>query len=512
MVFASSAITARVLDITGNPCASGLTVDFTATLGTLMPTTAVTGDSGTATVYMSAPSVTGISLISASCGSVTANTSVTIIGSEAARIVLMPRRSYISLEQTDTLDVYVYDDRDEYISDGTRVIFSSRLGLVVPPVASTSSGRALSVLIPRRTLGVDTIIASVGSVSDTAFVNITSGPPSTIVLSAEPETLYANGVSTSVISARLLDVTGNPVGSGFTVNFTTDQGTITPLAISDTSGVARSIFTSSTTLGTALVTATIPGASAIIPLTLIGSNAATVMIIPYNTSIGLDDIDTLEIFVYDSLGRDISDGTMVSVTAILSQVTPRYASTSSGRAMAFLDPRTTTGTDTVIATVGSASDTVLISIRPGNPSSIIVRANPDSIYANGIASSSISASVLDRYGNAIGSNKIVNFSTDRGSITPTALTDSTGIAVSSLVSSVSTGIAIVRAEMDEASGMTNVVFMPSSAASMVLSSNSYIISLGDSASLQATVYDSTGLEIANGTRVFFSSVKGSVMP
>jgi hypothetical protein len=77
----------------------------------------------------------------------------------------------------------------------------------------------------------------------------------TIILAAAPDVIYADGKSSTVITATVTDSGGHAAPDGTSVRFTTTLGTLTPDTASTTSGVARVSLTSVSTAGTAKVTA-----------------------------------------------------------------------------------------------------------------------------------------------------------------------------------------------------------------------------------------------------------------
>ncbi len=78
----------------------------------------------------------------------------------------------------------------------------------------------------------------------------------TITLAAAPDVIYADGRSSTVVTATVQDSGGHAAPDGTSVRFTTTLGTLTPDTASTTSGVARVSLTSVSTAGTAKVTAT----------------------------------------------------------------------------------------------------------------------------------------------------------------------------------------------------------------------------------------------------------------
>jgi len=74
-----------------------------------------------------------------------------------------------------------------------------------------------------------------------------------ISLSANPKTIKADGISKSTITA-CLKTNGNPVANGTEVNFSTTLGSISPARAYTTNGIVTTVLTSSTSVGTAVVT------------------------------------------------------------------------------------------------------------------------------------------------------------------------------------------------------------------------------------------------------------------
>ncbi len=85
---------------------------------------------------------------------------------------------------------------------------------------------------------------------------------SSVSLAASPDIIYADGKSTTVITATVRDAGGSLVANNTPVRFTTTLGTLTGDTASTTSGVARISLTSATSSGTATVTAVSFGAAA----------------------------------------------------------------------------------------------------------------------------------------------------------------------------------------------------------------------------------------------------------
>jgi len=101
--------------------------------------------------------------------------------------------------------------------------------------------------------GADSVVAS-----NEVRINLLSGPPSGIRLSASPNFLNTNDPGMfSAITATVTDTAGNPVRQGELVTFSTDKGDVTPSALTDTLGRAMARLTAGVESGVAVVTGTV---------------------------------------------------------------------------------------------------------------------------------------------------------------------------------------------------------------------------------------------------------------
>jgi hypothetical protein len=234
----------------------------------------------------------------------------------------------------------------------------------------------------------DTIVSVL--LSDTVFVDFSSGGVSRIELSSDPDTIIADGEARSKVTARVFDAHGNPLGSGIYVDFTTSSGRMLPVrASTDSTGTAFTYLYSGTTPTTATITAVSGGVSAITDVVFIGTPANSIILTLSSAFISLDGgIDTLTAYVLDSRGMPVSAGVPVDFTSRKGIITtPRVLTGSGGTAVSFLRSGSSTGLDTVIAMVGGLiADTQYVEIRSGVPNSIELSAEEDTIYADGLTS------------------------------------------------------------------------------------------------------------------------------
>ncbi len=128
----------------------------------------------------------------------------------------------------------------------------------------------------------------------------------------------------------------------------------------------------------------------------------------------------------ESNGRPVADGTLVTFTATLGQISPNEARVSNGRASTTLVAGTTSGTATVSASSGSTASNAL-AIRIGSvPERIVMSATTAGTLAT------IVAQVFDSSGRAVAGVPVA-FTTTAGTLTTSVVTtDAFGQAATSL--------------------------------------------------------------------------------
>jgi adhesin/invasin len=160
--------------------------------------------------------------------------------------------------------VRVFDCGNYPVTDGTVVTFTlvSGGGILSPRTATTASGWAVATLTSPNETGLATVRIGSGAREVTVLVEYVPGPVFDILVTANPLSIAANGVSTSTIEAELRDRFGNYVADRTAVVFSTDLGNFPSggsFTTSTTGGRARAILTSSAVPGMARVAATAGG-------------------------------------------------------------------------------------------------------------------------------------------------------------------------------------------------------------------------------------------------------------
>jgi uncharacterized repeat protein (TIGR01451 family) len=164
-----------------------------------------------------------------------------------------------------TIRARVFDCGGYPVTDGTIVSYTlvAGQGSLSPQTTTTASGWAYSYLTSPDVTGFAEIRVASGDREAAVLVEYIPGPPFEIVLSAEPLSIPANGMSSTRIDADVSDRHGNAVLDRTLVIFSTNLGrftTTTSYSAYTTGGKASAVLTSSALPGIAQVEAVSVGA------------------------------------------------------------------------------------------------------------------------------------------------------------------------------------------------------------------------------------------------------------
>lgn len=261
----TSLVTATVTDCSGNPVQNGTLITFTAdSLGTFVTEQPRTTANGVATSTFQAGPLAGVSIVTGTTTSASGTASITITPDTAHALTLRADPLSQVVGGSSALTATVTDQYGNLINSAT-VTFMTDLGSVLSP-RTTTNGVATSQ-ISSTVAGIAHITATSGAAQGTAAVTFTPGAANSLTLEANPILLAADGVSTSVITATVVDQFGNPVADGTEMSFSAILGSVTTPHLT-TNGHATATFTAGNLTGTAIVTATANGQSSSIDLTL----------------------------------------------------------------------------------------------------------------------------------------------------------------------------------------------------------------------------------------------------
>lgn len=520
----TSTLTYILKKTTSNEAVSGARISFGATDGTV-PATGTTNASGIASVTLVSGTSPAVSDIVATYGNALKDTVQVTFSNEAPTQYVLQTVSASSNailangEDQVTVLATVTDDKGSPVS-GVSVQFTASAGTIQSSAVTGGDGDAQAVF---------TASASQTNVNAKAYARLDQSSIDsvnvvfegvTMTLAAAPDSILADGQSTSLISAVLKKTATNIAIPGETIAFGTDLGTIPSSAVTSISGVAGVDLISTNTVGTANVSATYAGMST--QSVQVRFQVAEPHYLQLTASPPVITADgqsqsIIKASVSDINHNPVPDGTDVTFSLNgAGTLQGNLKQTVSGVATNFLTAGTSPDSAWIRVRVGTLTDSIKVQYRVGAADQVIVEADSTALSADGQSTAVVTARVLDAQGTPI-EDATVNFSASIGDITPTAQTGSNGQATASFSSGV-VGTATITATVETAgggsvSGHTTIILEPGLPNSIVLSFNPTAIGVRETgqnqtAIIQAEVRDAKNNPVEDGTPVTFSIVHG----
>jgi adhesin/invasin len=460
-------ITAQLADVNNNPVATaGSVVAWSSTGGgSFSSGTSTTNGSGVATVSFTTSVAQNPHTVTATTGSVT-GTSLTITPSSGVptNYVVSPATASPAAGSSILITAQLRDGNNNPVSlAGETVTWtkSSPDGAFSGATSTTNgSGVATITLTTHTVSGTATTVTatSAGPVSGTsATITTVAGAPTQLTVTQAPSATAQSGVPFPVQpTVQMRDANGNPVaqanvnvtatiiaGGGVLSGATTVQSdgtglaTFTDLAISGTNGARTLRFSmSGATPVTATVTIVAGTAAQIVPASATSQSAtvgATVASVP---AVQVRDASNNPVANHPVTFAITSGG---GTTAPISGTTVNTDAAGIA-ALTSWTLGTTAGANALTATAAGLAGSPVSFLSNGTPDvvtaglSSVARTGPDNISANGTASSMITVTLRDQYGNPVPGRTVAL--DDAGStsvITPvTATSNASGQATFSL--------------------------------------------------------------------------------
>jgi hypothetical protein len=346
------------------------------------------------------------------------------------------------------------------------VRFGASVGAITGRVNTDASGTATALLTSTDGGATSEITAFYGDLL-TAQVTVAFSSL-TLTLHAGLPGIEPNGGLVTPITATLINAENNPVG-GVTIEFTTDQGTISSPAVTGEDGTAS------------VVLRTPPGATGAGINARFGDLTAT-LAVPFepfqfavtsgSPSIRADGSSNTTVRAYLATSdNDPLPGVRITFKTTLGTVTPAAETGEDGFAVATLASGTAPGEAVVTASYAkdkSASTTVQFVGAP-EPSSLTLTAGSTTVLADGLASTQITATVTDPQGNPPPAGTVVTFTTTRGKLDNILPTNEAGQATARLAATrFETGLARVTGALGDLTQTIDIAFTSESASQIVV--------------------------------------------
>lgn len=343
-------------------------------------------------------------------------------------------------ESSTTVTATVKETTSKKPVSGAAINFGADAGTIVGSAFTDASGTATATLTSMASSEDVTATVYVyygpGLMASTEVRYVASSDPVNgigsvaLSFSVEEPTLIADGLNSTVVTATVTDLKGNPIQDGMTVLFATTGGDIDNTAAGDqnsfatytVNGVASAVLRSGTIPGQYLVSATVAGVTQVAPITFLPGVATDIILTanPYVIKPSGQNPDTSAItaVVRDQNGNFVANGTEVTFGTTFGTLTDptlvadvplpiKTVTVFQGVASVVLHSPgpDLNGLATVTAQTNgvSRSVNVVIGIGPGNgePVFIQISAAPETIHVKGTGrdeSAWIQAAVRDAQG------------------------------------------------------------------------------------------------------------------
>lgn len=412
----SATITVTATD-KNNVAVSGATVTFATSSGTLAVTSGTTGTTGQATATLSARGVAAgtVITVSATSGSATGKTTVTVANSQRTMTLLTSVPQIASNGSTVANITAILQDANNNAVSGATVNFSADSGIVTgAPATTDATGKAVVQLSAQGSFQNRTITVSATAGATTAQIKV--AVIGTSLTLTGPSSLVSGASGTFTVA--LVDSGGAGI-AGQAIALTSAKGNTIPASVTTSStGQATFIFTG-TVSGTDTITATALGQTATASITVSAQSfafttPASGAQIPIGTS------TPVTVKWTDGSGNPVV-GQMISFAATRGAVSAPSATTLANGTATISITSSSAGPSTLQATTPTnVTATVLVDFIATTPNALSLQAGPNVVGLGG--QSTLTATVRDINDNLV-PNQTVNFSitdTTQGSLSVAA--------------------------------------------------------------------------------------------
>lgn len=424
-------ISVKVLDKYGQPF-ENQTVNYLYTSGNISKESEITDANGVATITFTteADNEDQTAKITASTGSISTDTlyitqkGITFTLSSNPEVILSDGVSVSTI----TADLKETTTNNP-LTVGT-VYFATNKGSI-PASASISDGGAEVSFTSATAPGTAEIKATFGNkLEASTTVNMSDASIDSISIEIDDTDILSDGISTSQITAVVLNSFGDPL-SGQTVEFNlTGDGSIEPSsAVSDENGKINAVFTSSADINDHISSIKAQSGIVLSSTVLINQRGITFSLSAEPNVVLAEGVSTITANLKETTKNiPIATGT-VNFEAD-NGIIEESAQIAGGKASVSFTATDAEGTVAIKAKFGNLLEAqTTLSVASSLPDSISIDADNNSILADGSSQSNITATVYDTLGNTI-SGTVVEFSIiGVGSISPaSAVSDANGIA------------------------------------------------------------------------------------
>jgi protocatechuate 3,4-dioxygenase beta subunit len=415
-------------------------------------------------------------------------------------------------------------DANGHIISGAPVTFSATgaATTITPSTGTSNSSGVVTASAVSTVAQSELIVLQTGSTLLTVPVTFVPGAPyaANCSMTVLPGTVVADGVTSSTVTVSVQDKFHNPI-SGQAISLTTTPGGVNQFGgpITNSAGIYTAALTSKIA-GTYSVNAQF-GSHPAVNLTgsvtfiagPVSASASYMSASPSSLTVG--GTTSLTLHVLDQYNNPIAgEAVTLAASGTSNTLTPTSGTTNASGLLTATLSSTKAQSETVTATGVGLNEPVTVTFVAGNPSSCTLVASPSSgIPADGSTQSTLTATILDSYGNPVGPGYNVSIGASPSTGTHFAWvvqndgndTDANG-HVASYMTSTKSGTYTVTVNAGTCSPSTSVSFVPGpiSTSKSTFTASPSSLAAGANSSLTVTLLDANSNPIS-GQLVTLSS-------
>jgi hypothetical protein len=521
-------VQATVTDAHNNPVA-GITVTFFASRGAVIEASSVTDAKGQASATLT-NTLAGNSIVMATANGSDRSVTATFKADDStANITSGNLRITKDNAQADGIEVnrvrvIVTDQLGNAIS-GAEVAFSASNGALMDATGTTDGSGRIEMPLTNTLAGVSTVIASINGNSqqvDLTFI-ADSGTATVSSLTSERDGAVADGTATNTVKAHVADRNNNPIAQ-MDISFTASNGaSIAATGTTDANGDVVMPLTT-TTAGTSVVTASVNGDAKSVDTHFVADDS-TAEIVAGNLSVTKDnavadavEFNRVRLLVTDKHGNAVPNAD-VTFDATNSAVIDATSKTDTNGVIVLPVTSQVAGVSTITAHINSSSQSVdmTFAANTGTARVATFTTEQDGAVADGVATNSVKAHVVDSNNNPVPDLTINFLALNGATITPSGTTDTNGDVAMTLTNT-KAGDSVVYAQVNGNYASTTATFIPDSNTAEIVSGALKITANKATADgrmqnrVEVTVTDANGNVVESQSVDFTASNGAQIMP
>lgn len=514
---------AQVNDKEGKKVGAGITVNWSATLGTLSDLSSKTDADGYATITLKSNKI-GNSKVVASTKNSTYETIVNFEEpqSASARVTTITSSegiAYANGVSKISLTALVVDKNNKPLGAGIPVNWSTTLGILsINKTETDENGKALVTITSIQAgNGIVKAFTDKGAAEINVVFNTVPSVESKVSnITSSSKVVHADGITYITLTALVINEDGKPVGAGIPVNWTTTLGNLSnEKSETDADGKAV-IYITSKNVGNATVKAITGNSSSETNITFdeapVIENKITIT--SDKDSVDADGVSkvTISVVIKDVNDKPVS-GVDVNWSKDIADVqlsSEKTVTDNEGKTSIQVLSGKTKGTLSITATTknGISKKEIILSEPKISASSIDLSTDRNTLSADGESFANLIATLKDANGKSLPAGIEIEWTTDNGTLSNAkTITDNNGQSKNIITTSDKAGISTVTVKSGNISKPISIMFEPESLEIFSMSESINTIKADgiEETVISALVKDGNGNNVGSGFKVKFES-------